>query len=245
MTYSKFGAVILAFIIGVSVFGFGYNVGYDAGRDEGFKAGYEDGRSAGYGDGYEAGYVEGCRIGREEGFSSGYREGNKTSFDTGYRVGFKEGKEAGYEEGFKAGWRNGNETGYNLGYESGYLKGVEDGAGRGFTVRDPTYKEALDFILRDQTDKHEYNEENYTCLNFAADFKNNAFKAGYRCGFVYIEFPEEHAHAIVCFNTTDRGLIFIEPQDDSIVELKVGRHYWSRTKIVMYNDTVINYVIIW
>ena len=225
MTYSKFGAVILAFIIGVSVFGFGYNVGYDAGRDEGFKAGYEDGRSAGY----EAGYVEGCRVGREEGFSSGYRKGNKTGFDAGYRVGFEAGKE----------------DGYNLGYESGYLKGVEDGAGRGFTVRDPTYKEALDFILRDQTDKHEYNEENYTCLNFAADFKNNAFKAGYRCGFVSIEFPEEQAHAIVCFNTTDRGLIFIEPQDDSIVELKVGRHYWSRTKIVMYNDTVINYVIIW
>lgn len=159
----------------------------------------------------------------------------------GYILGFKDGNQTG----FGIGYNYGKSTDHALGYEDGYLQWTSYGAGRGFNIRDPTYLEALNFILQDQTDKNEYNSENYTCLNFAADIKNNAFKAGYRCGFVYIRFPEA-AHAIVCFNTTDYGLIFIEPQTDEIVKLEIGKPYWDRTRyMITYNDTVVSYVIIW
>ncbi|RLE37113.1 hypothetical protein DRJ17_07240 [Candidatus Woesearchaeota archaeon] len=131
-------------------------------------------------------------------------------------------------------------------YREGYLQGVIDGAGRGFTIRDPTYHEALQFIAQDETDKNPYIPGVYVCLNFAADVKNNAFKAGYRCGFVYIEFPES-AHAIICFNTTDHELIFIEPQDDRIVTVDIGIQYWRDNgyEPPSYNDTITNYIIIW
>ena len=146
-------------------------------------------------------------------------------------------------------WNYRYETGYNdgysAGYQYGYLKGVEDGAGRGYNIRDPTYSEVLQFVAEDQTDKHEYTE-NYTCLNFAADFKNNAFQAGYRCGFVRIEFPDS-SHAIVCFNTTDKGIIFIEPQFDDIVQVIIGFSYSELNgyETPDYNDTIISYTIIW
>jgi len=127
---------------------------------------------------------------------------------------------------------------YNVGYTEGFNA-------RGFNIRDPTYAEAVNFMALDQTDQHEYDDETYTCWNYVADFKNNAFEVGYRCGDVGIEFPYS-AHAIVCFNTTDHGLIFIEPQDDEIVTLTIGQQYWDRSKYEpTYDDTIVRIFIIW
>ena len=112
---------------------------------------------------------------------------------------------------------------YQVGYEAGYEQGVEDGAGSGWYIRDPTYAEAIAFISLDETDKNDWTED-YVCYDFTADFAGNAFQMGYRCGFVYIEFSET-AHAIACFNTTDSGLIYVEPQTDEIVDVAVGQLY--------------------
>jgi hypothetical protein len=98
---------------------------------------------------------------------------------------------------------------------------------RYYNIRDPTYQEALQFTYSDQTDKNQYGQS-YTCINFADDFVNKAMIAGYRCGYVTIEFPEIN-HAIVCFNTTDNGSIFIEPQNDELVTLATGQSYLGRT----------------
>jgi len=137
------------------------------------------------------------------------------------------------------------ESGYDAGYDDGYIQGVEDGAGRDYNIRDPTYNEALAFINSDKTNENEYSE-NYTCHHFTADFKNNAFEAGYRCGYVHIAFPEV-AHAIVCFNTTDHGVIFIEPQWDDIVTLIIGQSYSDLNgyEIPDYDDTIVDFDIIW
>jgi hypothetical protein len=95
-----------------------------------------------------------------------------------------------------------------------------------YNLRDPTYEEAVQFIRSDQTDKNQYNQS-YTCINFANDFRNNALNEGYRCGYVAIEFAET-SHAIVCFNTSDNGLIFIEPQSDEIVTLTTEQPYLGK-----------------
>lgn len=145
-----------------------------------------------------------------------------------------------------------NEVGqnYNSGYDDGeaegYQKGVIDGAGIGYNIRDPTYAEAVAFIASDQTDKN-YWTEDYVCMNFVADFKNNAFNAGFRAGCVYIEFPNNVVHGITCFNTVDNGLIFIETQSDEIVTLTIGDVYYDRTihDPPNFDDTIDHYVIIW
>jgi len=95
-----------------------------------------------------------------------------------------------------------------------------------YNIRDPTYKEAVQFIRSDQTNKNQYNQS-YTCINFANDFRNNALNEGYRCGYVAIEFGET-SHAIVCFNTSDNSLIFIEPQTDEIVTLTTEQPYLDK-----------------
>jgi len=113
-------------------------------------------------------------------------------------------------------------------------------------ARDPTYAEALSFIVSDQTDKNYYTDD-YICMNYAADFKKNAFDAGFRAGCVYIAYPERYHHGITCFNTVDNGLIFVEPQTDEIVTLTIGEVYYNRAiyEPPYYDDTIVHYVIIW
>jgi hypothetical protein len=137
-------------------------------------------------------------------------------------------------------------NGYTEGEIEGYIQGVIDGAGRGYTIRDPTYSEAILFVDSDRTDMNPYIEGEYVCWNFAADFIENGSNQGYKVGFVYIQFPQS-AHAIVCLNTTDNDLIFIEPQDDNIItELTIGEPYWDRDRyIVDYDDTIQLFEIIW
>ena len=111
----------------------------------------------------------------------------------------------------------------------------------------PTYQEAMQFITSDKTNVNMYLEDRYTCTNFATDFSDNALGKGYVCGYVIVYFPNGQCHAIDCFNTTDCGLIFVEPQTDSIIQLIRNQPYWDRTKHgpQSYNDTVLNYAISW
>ena len=120
----------------------------------------------------------------------------------------------------------------------------------GIELRDQTYRQVLWFIESDQTDKNLYRAQEYTCADYATEFKGNALKAGYRCGYVRVFFAD-WSHALNCFNTTDRELIFVEPQLDEIVTLTVGQPYWDRTRYApryngsTYNDTVTGFLIEW
>lgn len=117
-------------------------------------------------------------------------------------------------------------------------------------LEDPNYLEVLNFIEKDQTNKNLYRYEEYICHNFATDFKKNAIRAGFRCGYVQVFFPD-CSHALNCFNTTDYGLIFVEPQKDELVSLTVGLPYWNRTNHTVeiygerYNDTITGFFIEW
>ncbi|PVX23228.1 MAG: hypothetical protein CW691_11130 [Candidatus Bathyarchaeum sp.] len=124
---------------------------------------------------------------------------------------------------YALGYSEGEFEGHQLGYDEGYVQGVEDLSKTGWYLRDPTYEEAIDFINSDTTDEHKYTPS-YVCYDFTADFSRNAVQLNYRCGFVYIEFVDS-AHAIACFNTTDQGLIYVEPQNDEVVTIAVGQSY--------------------
>lgn len=113
-------------------------------------------------------------------------------------------------------------------------------------VRNPTYKEAMQFVASDKTYQNQYSEKTYTCGNFATDFRNNALKAGFECGYVIIFFPDNSSHALNCFNTTDQGPIFIEPQSSEIVTLTIGKPYWGTIKPAPpSNVTITGYYINW
>jgi hypothetical protein len=135
---------------------------------------------------------------------------------------------------------------YEKRYTTGYLEGVKDGAGSGYTIRDPTYDEMIAFLRADKTNENKYDSNTYNCYDYTSDICKNAVEQGYRVGFVYLYFKES-AHALVCFNTTDRGLVYVEPQYDNIVKVAVGIHYWSNIPNVRtdFDDQIVRFGIIW
>lgn len=211
----------------------GYLEGNSFGMEVGLEQGNEDGFNLGFDKGYNDGYSNGTADGRIEGFQEGYASGNIT--------GFKIGNSTGYEVGFSHGFNDGNLTGF----EEGYIQGLIDGAGTGYTLRDPSYGEMFRFLRLDKTDRTEYVEGEYECVNFASDFIKNAFERGYHCYFVYLDF-QESSHAIVAFNTTDHGLIYVEPQYDEIMKPKIGHVYFNRRIFYApdFDDTILKIILI-
>jgi hypothetical protein len=91
-------------------------------------------------------------------------------------------------------------------------------------LRNPTFKEMKEFILKDTTSQKPFITNKYECRHFATDVNNNADAAGLRCAFALLCYTNGQ-HAVVAFETTDRGLIFIEPQTDAAIQPKVGGWY--------------------
>jgi len=94
----------------------------------------------------------------------------------------------------------------------------------------PTYSDVLSFIEEDDTDKQKYVSENYTfiCTDFTNRFINNFLKKGFFSCEAIIYLPENSSHSIVAINTTDRGIIFVDPQADKVItSLNIGDNYCS------------------
>jgi hypothetical protein len=102
------------------------------------------------------------------------------------------------------------------------------------SAANPTWAQLQNFILTDKTDQNAYVTGVYECGDFARDVHDNAEKAGIKCGWVYIQFADDTAHACDAFVTSDYGLVFIDctaplpaglPNNDKIVSLNLGQQY--------------------
>jgi hypothetical protein len=119
-------------------------------------------------------------------------------------------------------------------------------------LHDPTFKETLDFLERDQTDANEYLEGEYVCSHFAADVNNNAEKQGIRCALVDVRLPDS-GHAIIAFDTVDEGMVFFEPLTDDRVRPVIGKRYYLCVEpkpgyiyeTPSFDDTIEDIVVIW
>jgi hypothetical protein len=100
-------------------------------------------------------------------------------------------------------------------------------ANRTITLKNPTFREVKDFILKDPTSRNQFILYKYECRHFATDVDNNANAAGLNCGFALLCY-DRGQHAVVAFDTTDRGLIFIEPQTDAAIDVEIGGTYQNQ-----------------
>jgi hypothetical protein len=103
------------------------------------------------------------------------------------------------------------------------------------------------FLAQDPTNNKNYVENKYVCVDFAAAVNNTAEAQGIRCAMVDIFYPDGYGHTIVAFDTTDKGLIYVEPQFDQEVELVVGRSYSQVNHFTTSprDDTINRYLVVW
>jgi hypothetical protein len=186
------------------------------------------------------------------GDTAGYGRG----YATGQEIGYSSGKQGGYNEGYASGKGEGYDQGYDLGkadgYEQGYDEGLEAGLGHGYTLRNPTYKQAVAFLRKDKTSENEYDEDSYVCSHFARDVDNNAEAEGLRCAFVELRYSEG-GHSVIAFDTVDEGLVYFEPITDEKTNPEVGKHYYQciEAKPGYYylpseqDDTIMDILVIW
>ncbi len=75
---------------------------------------------------------------------------------------------------------------------------------------DVTWEQVKQFVMNDDTNSHLYIPGSFVCADFAAMLHNRAEAAGIKTAYVSIDFAEGPGHALDAFNTTDRGLVFID-----------------------------------
>lgn len=106
-------------------------------------------------------------------------------------------------------------------------------------AKDPTFAQLIEFIKNDKTDELPYTPGKYVCGEYASDVYNKAGEAGIRAAWVAIKFPD-YWHALNAFNTTDKGLVFIDctglgagqtwpVNRDKTIEPKLGSDYCCRS----------------
>jgi hypothetical protein len=108
--------------------------------------------------------------------------------------------------------------------------------GQSITLNNPTFEEMKDFLAKDPTSEKPFVSGIFECRHFATEVDNNAQAAGWQCAFVLICYAQGQ-HAVVAFDTIDRGIIYIEPQTDDVIDIYVGGTY--------QNQTIVEILLAW
>ncbi len=199
-----------------------YPDGYDVGYDERYPAAYDSGHDDGLAAGDERGY--------EEAYPLGLAEGRIEGYNSGHSVGLDEGQTQGYEAGYADGEIAGLASGYEDAFPDGFADGREVGLATRVGLHNPTYFEMRSFLLTDRTSRTVYDLDDNNCMDYSTIVGNNAEAAGIRGAIVLLTYEpllgvETSDHSIIAFDTTDRGLVFVEPQSDEIAYPTVGIRY--------------------
>ncbi len=167
-----------------------------------------------------------------------------------YEYSYDEGHAQTYDVGYQEAYGEAYDKGYDKGYEIGLETGSKERVARRVELYNPTYKEMREFLASDTTDANPYVPSEYVCFEFATALNNNAEANGIRVACVLIG-SKNWWHAVVAFETVDRGLIFIEPQSDREVGsvIGIGQPFpWysvGAVRATSYHDPIVEIQIIW
>ena len=91
-----------------------------------------------------------------------------------------------------------------------------------------THEQVMNFIKSDDTDTIPYGF-GFNCVDAAFSVWRNACWQGIGAVQIAIQYTDSSGHMVIGFPTNDKGAIFIEPQSDSQIELRVGHEYNGQT----------------
>jgi hypothetical protein len=142
----------------------------------------------------------------------GYNSGN----NTGYVTGYDKGSFVAYEKGYTSGYDNGKE--FVLTHLEQYVT----------TPKAVKYDEVVAFLKADKTSDVKYTDD-FDCVSFANMVRENALNQNIKCGEVSFNLKSGNTligHCINIFETTDRGIVYFDPQTDGQrYDVRVGGTY--------------------
>ena len=94
------------------------------------------------------------------------------------------------------------------------------------TLENPTWAELEEFLKIDDTDTLPYVKKSFDCSGFAITLRDHAWRYGMRSAYVEIGFSAGDGHALNAFETTDKGVIYVDVTEaDRIAYLEEGKTY--------------------
>jgi len=97
--------------------------------------------------------------------------------------------------------------------EGEYQELVDTNTENADSLTDVSYSSLIAFLETDKTDESEYSTS-FLCIDFSLTLLHNASLQNISSGIALLDYHTLCGHCITCFNTTDMGVIFIEPQSD-------------------------------
>ena len=165
---------------------------------------------------------------------------------------FRDSYDYGYAQTFDATYQQARNQAFDKGYSKGYEISRQGNSvqpvSRLERTHNPTFSELMAFLAADKTDSKPYIDGQYVCFDYAADVNNNADAARIQAAYVRLR-SKDWGHAVVAFDTVDRGLVYIEPQSDQEVKLVLGQPYpWREvgaTSPFSASDPILQIELIW
>jgi hypothetical protein len=128
-------------------------------------------------------------------------------------------------------------------------------------AEDPSFKTLLEFLSEDATENKDYVYPVYTCGDFASHLHDEAEKRGIKCGVVGVKFntslkenisvnlksksnyPPPYSsydacrgHAFNAFNTTDRGMVYVDSTGITVEEKEMGNKPYDLIVYARYGE---------
>ncbi len=94
------------------------------------------------------------------------------------------------------------------------------------TLDNLTWSELKELLALDDTDALPYSEGSFDCAGFALTLRDRMWRYGIRCAYVEVGFSEGEGHALNAFETTDKGLIYVDDtKADQIAYVELNQPY--------------------
>jgi len=106
---------------------------------------------------------------------------------------------------------------------------------KSFKSRIILYKDLKIFLAKNKVNENKYNIDNFNCVDYTFNLIKDLSQEGYIANSVYIEFNQALSSHLIVSIETEKGLVYIEPQDDRIfTNLEVGEQYldWGSKYII-------------
>ncbi|RLF78873.1 hypothetical protein DRN38_06670 [Thermococci archaeon] len=110
----------------------------------------------------------------------------------------------------------------------------------------PTFAEVKRFVEADSTITEFIRDHDAVCYHYALAMQRHAIEHGLFASIVVIRFKEHWGHAIVAFNTSDRGIVYVEPQCKLFVNITLGKDYFKGNGLKsILSGTMKDYAHFW
>lgn len=93
------------------------------------------------------------------------------------------------------------------------------------------------FLASDTVQLHSYSPD-YQCADFSLDMLTRAKQSGLRAHVVEITYNDGSKHDLIAFDVQNVGLVFVEPQIDTMVEVSVGQPYINSSQIIASYEVI-------